>query len=77
MSPQIWSDCLVVAVQSRSELDAALDEAVERLRPAAMAEQAGISVTRMAAGRYEVCLSRDVPPGTTMERWAPRSDEAN
>lgn len=62
-------DYLVVAVPARSELDAALEEAVELLKPAAMTEQVGISVTRMAPGRYEARLDSDVPPGTTVERW--------
>lgn len=62
--------CLVVAVQTRRELDDALDEAVDLLMPAAMTEQVGISVTRLAPGRYEARLNGDVPPGMTIERWA-------
>jgi hypothetical protein len=62
-------DCLVVAVQTRRELDASLDEAMDLLKPAAMTEQVGISVTRLAPGRYEARLNRDVPPGVTIERW--------
>jgi len=62
--------CLVVAVQSRKELDAALDEAVRLLKPAAVTEHVGISVTRLAPGRYEARLNGDVPPGMTIERWA-------
>jgi hypothetical protein len=60
--------CLVVAVQNRMELDATLDEAVDLLKPAAMTEQVGISVTRLAPGRYEARLNSDVPPGMTIER---------
>lgn len=62
-------ECLVVAVQTRRELDGALDEAVHFLKPAAMAGQVGISVTRLAPGRYEARLNSDVPPGQTLERW--------
>lgn len=62
-------DCLVVAVHTRMELDAALDDAVDLLKPAAMTQHVGISVTRLAAGRYEACLNSDVPPGMTLERW--------
>lgn len=63
---------LLVAVQTRTELDAALNEAVDLLRPAAMAQQAGISVTRQAPGRYEARLNSSVPPGLTIEE---RGDE--
>ena len=62
-------DCLVVTVNTRIELDAALDGAVDLLKPAAMTEQVGISVTRLARGRYEARLDSDVPPGVTLERW--------
>ena len=52
--------CLVVAVHTRKELDAALDEAVDLLKPAAMAEHVGISVARLAPGvdRLSGWLSR-------------------
>lgn len=63
-------DCLVVAVKTRIELDTALDKAVDLLKPAAMAEHVGISVTRLAPGRYEARLDRDVPRGVTLEKWA-------
>lgn len=62
-------ECLVVAVKTRRELDAALDEAVHFLKPAAMTEQVGISVTRLAPGCYEASLNSNVPPGVTLERW--------
>ena len=61
--------CLVIAVKTRSELDAALDEAVRFLKPTAMVEQVGISVTRLAPGRYEARLNSSVPPGVTLESW--------
>jgi hypothetical protein len=61
--------CLVVAVKTRKELDAALDEAVDLLKPAAMTEQVGISVTRLAPGRYEARLDSNVPRGVTLESW--------
>lgn len=60
---------LVVAVHTRRELDAALDEAVDLLKPAAMSEHVGIGVTRLDPGRYEARLDCDVPPGVTLERW--------
>lgn len=63
------TDCLVVTIHARRELDAALDRAVDLLKPAAILRQAGISVTRLALGRYEVCLTGDVPPGVTIESW--------
>lgn len=62
-------ECLLIAVHTRRELDAALDEAVDLLKPAATAEQVGISVTRLAAGRYEARLNSDVLAGVTLERW--------
>lgn len=62
-------ECLFIAVQTRRALDAALDEAVDLLKPAATAGQVGISVTRLAPGRYEARLDSDVPPGVTLERW--------
>jgi hypothetical protein len=62
--------CLVVAVESRMELDAGLDEAVNLLKPTAMTEKVGISVTRLAPGRYEARLNNDVPCGVTIEMWA-------
>lgn len=61
--------CLVVAVQTRMELDTALDEAVALLKPAAMTQQVGISVTRLGPGRYEARLNSRVPQGVTLERW--------
>jgi hypothetical protein len=66
---QVAPDRLGVAVQTRKELDAALDRAVDLLTPLAMTEGVGISVTRLAPGRYEACLNGNVPPGTTMESW--------
>lgn len=62
-------DCLVVTVNTRRELDAALDEAVDFLKPAAMTEQVGISVTRLAPGRYEARLNSEVSAGVTLEKW--------
>ncbi|MDD1478738.1 MULTISPECIES: hypothetical protein [Micrococcaceae] len=60
---------LLIAVHTRKELDAALDKAVDFLKPAAVAEQVGISVTRLAPGRYEARLDSNVPPGVTLEKW--------
>ncbi|MBT2554167.1 hypothetical protein [Arthrobacter sp. ISL-5] len=61
--------CLEVAVKTRRELDAALEEAVDLLKPAAMTGQVGISVTRLAPGRYAARLNADVPAGLTIEIW--------
>jgi hypothetical protein len=58
---------VIVAVSNRSDLDAALDEAVDLLKPKALTEQVGLSVTRLVPGRYEVCVNRDVPMGVTIE----------
>lgn len=66
---QVQPDCLVVAVHTRTELDEALNRAVELLRPVAMTEQVGISVTRLAPGRYEARVNSEVPPGTTTQIW--------
>ncbi len=62
-------DCLEIAVSNRGEVDSALDEAVNFLKPAAVNEHVGISVTRLAPGRYEARLDSNVPPGLTVERW--------
>ncbi|MGO4807014.1 hypothetical protein AB4089_18030 [Arthrobacter sp. 2MCAF15] len=69
MTMQLAPGSLVIAVQIRMELDAALNEAVDLLKPAAMAQQVGISVTRLDPDRYEARLNSDVPPGVTIERW--------
>lgn len=62
-------ECRVVVVGNRKELDAALDEAVHLLKPAATAVQVGISVTRLAPGRYEARVISEVALGVTIERW--------
>lgn len=72
---QVVPDFLVVAVQNRMQLDAALDEAVDLLMPAAKNEQVGISVTRLACGRYEARVNREVPSGTTVQRWGASDDD--
>lgn len=69
MAVQLAPDRLVVAVRSRKELDAALDKVVDLLKPGAMTKGIGISVTRLAPGRYEACLNINVPAGTTKESW--------
>ncbi|MDF2052132.1 hypothetical protein [Arthrobacter sp. Cr_A7] len=66
---------LVVTVHTRRELDAALDEAVDLLKPAAMAGQVGISVTRLATGLYEARVNNNVPAGVSLERWGVSGDE--
>jgi|GEM_PF-1488122 len=75
MTIQTAPDRLVIAVQTRKELDAALDRAQEILKPAAMTERAGIRVTRLAPGSYEARLDAELPPGTTRESWGTSSDE--
>ncbi|BCW73619.1 hypothetical protein [Arthrobacter sp. NicSoilB8] len=54
-------DCLVLVVQTRREWDAAPDEAEDLLKPAAMTEQVGIPVTRLAPDYYEKRLNNNVP----------------
>lgn len=75
MTIQAAPDRLVVAVQTRMELDPALDRAVDLLKPVAMTERVGIAVTRLAPGRYEARLNGEVPPGTIRESWGASSDE--
>lgn len=72
---QLGPNCLVLAVETRIGLDAALDNAVDHLLPSAMAEGAGILVTRLAPGMYEPRVSRDIPWGTTLEKWEASCDE--
>jgi hypothetical protein len=72
---QLASDSLAIDVQTRMELDAALNQAVDVLKPAAMTEQVGISVTRLVPGRYEAGLNSNVPPGVIIERWGASCDE--
>lgn len=74
MSVQAAPDRLVIEVQKRRELDAALDGALDLLKPAAMAEGVGILVTRLAPGRYEARLKAELPPGTIREGWDASSD---
>lgn len=66
---QTVPECLVITVRARSELDGALDEAVETLKPAAVTGCVGISVTRLSPGRYEARLNSEVPAGTIIESW--------
>lgn len=62
-------DPLVITVETRMELDAALNEAVDILKPEAVAQQTGILVTRFAPGHYEARLNGNVPAGMTVEKW--------
>lgn len=71
MTSQTPPDRLVIAVQTREELDAALDRALSLLKPVATSERVGILVTRLAPGRYEARLDAELPPGTTRESWGP------
>ena len=65
---QIAPDYLVITVQTRARLDTALNEAVDLLKPAAMTQQVGISVSRLAPSRFKVSLDSEVPWGTTREK---------
>lgn len=69
MTIQAAPERIIVAVQTRKELDTALDKALEILKPVAMTERVGILVTRLAPGRYEARLNAELPPGTTRECW--------
>jgi hypothetical protein len=71
MTIQATPQRLVIAVQKRVELDAALDRALNLLKPVALAERVGILVTRLAPGCYEARLDAGLPPGTTRESWGP------
>lgn len=75
MTIQATPDCLFINAQTPRELDAALDKALEILKPTAMAERVGILVTRLAPGRYEARLDGELPPGTIWESWGTSSDE--
>ncbi|MFK4298784.1 hypothetical protein ABH924_003957 [Arthrobacter sp. GAS37] len=61
MTIQATPDRHVVVVHSRMELDAALDRVVDLLKPVAMTERVGISVGRLAPGRYEARLNGGLP----------------
>lgn len=71
MTIQATPQRLVIAVQKREKLDAALDRALNLLKPVALAERVGILVTRLAPGCYEARLDAGLPPGTTRESWGP------
>lgn len=59
---------LRVLVQSRQELDAALDQAVQQVRRTALASPPqGILVTRHAYSEFTVALSESVPYGEIRE----------
>lgn len=76
MTIQVAPDRLVILVQTRKEVDAALDRAMEILKPVAMTKRVGILVTRLAPGRYEARLNDELPPGTTRQSWGASSDES-
>ncbi|MDR6507661.1 hypothetical protein J2805_003368 [Arthrobacter oryzae] len=61
---------LIVSVETRNELDAALNSAENLLRPVATEQRVGISITRLAPNRYEASLDHYVPAGTTVENRA-------
>lgn len=69
MITQTPPDRLVIAIQTRHELDDALNGALDILTPVAASRRVGIMVTRLAPGRYEARLNDEIPPGTTKESW--------
>lgn len=75
MTIQTAPDRLTITVQTRRELDKAVDGVLEILKPAAMTERAGILVTRLAPGRYEAQLDGELPPGTIWESWGASPDD--
>lgn len=75
MTMHVATRCLVVAVQSRMELDASLDEAVDLLKSTARTEKVGISVTRLAPRRNDARLRDEVPRGVTIEGGGAICDE--
>lgn len=76
MKMQISPDRIDVEVQSRHELDSALEYAVELLKPEATQQHIGIEVTRRQTGCYTVAVSAAVPCGVTMQSWGEISTEA-
>jgi hypothetical protein len=58
-----------ISVQKRQELDSAINDAIELLKPAARMKGVGIAVTRNGVGSYALRLSISVPCNTTMEFW--------
>lgn len=52
-----------VIVDDSSEVDYALNEAIERIKSAAIRHQTGIMITRVAIGRYIVRAHPAVPFG--------------
>ena len=58
-----------VVVRTREELDRVLDEAVERLKPTALIERAGIEVARTGVGSYTASVKTHIPYGTSIQIW--------
>lgn len=58
-----------IQVLTRSELDGALNHAIEMLKPAAARKRVGIKVTRKDVGLYSAALCEAAPYGTTHENW--------
>lgn len=59
----------VVFVDSANTLDSALGQAVMSLRHEATKTRAGILITRLEPGRYEVTLRTDIPYGVIRNRF--------
>ncbi|MFF1254409.1 hypothetical protein ACFVYC_18215 [Pseudarthrobacter sp. NPDC058329] len=56
-----------LTISRRSELEHRLDHAVTKLLESARQANQGILVTRLSPASFTVCLSDDVPYGTTLE----------
>ncbi|MDR7084127.1 hypothetical protein J2X01_003435 [Arthrobacter ginsengisoli] len=74
MTIQLAPGHLLIAIQTLKELDAALDKAVDLLKPRAMTQRVGILLTRLAPGCYKACLDHNLPSDTTWESWGACND---
>lgn len=61
---------LEVNVRTAAELDRALEEAITRVKEAAVDHGTGIMVTRIGTGRYIVRAHPTVPYGLVRQRHA-------
>lgn len=59
---------LTISVPDRQSMDGQLDAAVERIKSHATAQRCGILVTRLAADRFSIHASTEIPFGETHER---------
>ncbi|MCW2763711.1 MAG: hypothetical protein JWR85_3912 [Marmoricola sp.] len=61
---------ITLTISQRSELEHRLDAAVAELLGPAKKLSQGVLVTRLGPASFTVCLSEQVPYGTTVERVA-------